>query len=647
MTGTTSRPSLSLTVRTSLIVIVLAVGACGRDDYYNPKSDSGIAAGPTTPNTNPVPATNTTPAPAFPLTPVADAGSDASVRGGDWLTLDGSDSGEGDGGAIRYAWRQIEGSLVSIQGADTSSPRFIAPSVPHDERLTFELTVTDDSATTAMDRVEVSVLAHKTIYVVVDPSTQTALQDELDVFGEDVAAGTGATVRIVATPSTPEALRALLREGYETDGLRGAFLIGAAPMVYLRSAQNPSIVNLTDSFYRELYCAVQPTDDPSTWLFAATTSINFNCLPNIWVSRIKSSRAEDALTQIQTYLLRNHQTRNAHERWQRGMTFVPAMALDDTTDYTAMSERAFSDHPLYTASDVNVAQFENAKDQKNAFLNGLASNVEILKGNFHGAPIYAWFQGKTNWDYVDSTQLQSVAARPKFVELESCSTGAFDTDRYFAGELLFGGDTLLVQANSTRAFYFSGAFEQEMETAYHGYAAGWSPAQLYPFVQNGNARHFFGDPTIKLRQYRADPDRPRLKFASREFIEPFVYQVEFAPTAPGDTADTVVGVSNTGHSTLVVTAQGDVAQYNTVTPDTVVTSTSGFLFTLTEGNDPIDLNFRVEIPAGESRLLKFSFKPGVDNGAREPNSEYTALFRFTTNAPDTPAFNVEVRGTRL
>ncbi|MGH8488389.1 MAG: PKD domain-containing protein [Gammaproteobacteria bacterium] len=78
--------------------------------------------------------------------PTADAGPDQTVRGAAVVALDGTASNDADGHINSYAWQQTAGTPVTLSGADTATPSFTAPRLPEAQVLSFELTVTDNSA---------------------------------------------------------------------------------------------------------------------------------------------------------------------------------------------------------------------------------------------------------------------------------------------------------------------------------------------------------------------------------------------------------------------------------------------------------------------------------------------------------------------
>jgi hypothetical protein len=88
--------------------------------------------------------------------PIANAGVDQTVSKNDVGELDARGSSDADGDSLTYAWRQIDGSKVSISNPYTSTPSFNPFNVDGEE-LVFEVTVSDSNGGTLNDQVKIQV----------------------------------------------------------------------------------------------------------------------------------------------------------------------------------------------------------------------------------------------------------------------------------------------------------------------------------------------------------------------------------------------------------------------------------------------------------------------------------------------------------
>jgi hypothetical protein len=85
---------------------------------------------------------NPTPVPQ--QAPIANAGPSQTVNQGSAVTLNGAESFAQNGATIvSYQWIQTSGTPVSLNGANTATPTFTAPTST--TSLTFSLTVTDST----------------------------------------------------------------------------------------------------------------------------------------------------------------------------------------------------------------------------------------------------------------------------------------------------------------------------------------------------------------------------------------------------------------------------------------------------------------------------------------------------------------------
>lgn len=75
--------------------------------------------------------------------PIADAGTNKSVKAGSRVRLSGLGSRDPEGEALYYSWSQVRGSKVSLLDANNSEASFLAPSVSEPRTYRFKLRVTD------------------------------------------------------------------------------------------------------------------------------------------------------------------------------------------------------------------------------------------------------------------------------------------------------------------------------------------------------------------------------------------------------------------------------------------------------------------------------------------------------------------------
>ena len=75
--------------------------------------------------------------------PVADAGSNQTVKAGTKVKLSGLKSRDPEGEALYYAWGQVRGSKIALLDVNSAEASFLAPTVSETRTYRFKLRVTD------------------------------------------------------------------------------------------------------------------------------------------------------------------------------------------------------------------------------------------------------------------------------------------------------------------------------------------------------------------------------------------------------------------------------------------------------------------------------------------------------------------------
>ena len=91
--------------------------------------------------------------------PQSDPGANQEVKQSQWVTLNGTNSYDPEGGNLTYSWSQVSGKEVDLENDDQAVAHFRAPAVSQDSILKFTLLVEDENGDIGKNSVYVTVIA--------------------------------------------------------------------------------------------------------------------------------------------------------------------------------------------------------------------------------------------------------------------------------------------------------------------------------------------------------------------------------------------------------------------------------------------------------------------------------------------------------
>lgn len=487
----------------------------------------------------------------------------------------------------------------------------------------------------------------KTILIFVDRTSYASLTPEISRFAEDIHRDIAAKV-IVYKVNTydPFKIKDIMKSQFNGGNLLGAILIGDIPTFSL--IRDDGSGYLTDAYYRILNANCR-IDSNSRVLYSETADCGLYSSINgqdMWVGRITPPvTGDEGIVLLRNYFDKNHAYRIGDIQFDKRFLFYSG----DTLNSQLLQEQhftSFSRGTGYARNEINAFDFNGNPtiNSKKDYLEELEKSAEFAVINVHGTPTYQWLGRGV---LVNSSDLKTISPNIFAIKLLSCSNGVFELPDYFAGWLLFRGNTLIVEAAPIDIFsgYILNNYVDQ-----RGIFFQFRPFQLgatYGEVARNTEKELliFGDPTLRLK--RDSAMRPRISLNG--------FEIDFGSHEIGSETAGSLTIQNIGNAPLEIltldssptTVDGTLSWGNDDGRrylENIVSSSpsgSGFEFADVSRSFPQ----KISISPGGSRRVNYEFKPGFYESGRQAVGKYEKKEWFMTNDINMPYVTVQLKGT--
>jgi hypothetical protein len=472
----------------------------------------------------------------------------------------------------------------------------------------------------------------KKILLFVDKTNYAQLSDRLERYKEDVMSDIGSVVVIYSDDwKFPSQIRNILESQYSDGNLIGSVLVGSIPFTYMEYNGQETVDTLTDIYYQDLD-GVFTSINNSGYVFSQMDyQANSPYMEKeVWSSRIiPPVGGQEGIKLLQNYFDKDHDYRTGKITYNGIFYFNSLLVNQDKiseSDYTSRfsgfnTEIGFPNDPLkvFYGSDLSL--------EKSSLLQEIPKSYRISTTSIHGSPDSMWLGDST---YISSDEVRSANSNTMFVIIVSCSNGAFDNQNYIAGNYLFYGNTLTVQANTVVTMVGGDDLPSYFDYL-KSFSVGLIIGEVYQHMDSLYTTQIFGDPTLRL----IDKGSISKEFPLAEGTK--IFDLGNVDVNDINLKNFTIVMENTGNAPLEARYVGGDFMLN----GKPIVEEYGFPFTergLTSSYEGF-INFRIE--PGQSRSIFVVFKPYDVNKV----GTYTGRVYYATNDPANPFITIEAHAT--
>ncbi len=359
--------------------------------------------------------------------------------------------------------------------------------------------------------------AGKDIYIFVDDVTYNSLSQKINRLASDIESDLKSKVIVQhGAYSDPLEIRNILKQSYGRKALSGSVLIGAIP-----TFKRDDGYVYSDWFYSDLDddCPIYPDGT-----FFSCNSLNSLSKRDVFTGRITPPvNAANGPALIEKYLDKDHNYRSGKISFPKKLLLYPSAIVNDMNDGKWFEKNdlaknialSIASQYRYVQNNVDVVADKDYPTSKNNYLNKLSQNrYEAALINIHGTPDGQFVSGRYGDSEIRADDIKKANPNILYVNLLSCSNGAFKSADYLAGWFLFSGDTLLVTALSQTAFVSGFLYDPPGAPTFFQPLTFLNSSlplgQLFIHDSSLYVTQVFGDPTLRIQ---GNPLSPQLEIS--------------------------------------------------------------------------------------------------------------------------------------
>lgn len=291
------------------------------------------------------------------------------------------------------------------------------------------------------------------IYVLVNSSIYNSLEDELDIYRDDVEE-LGWNVSIIKNDyDDASEIRDLLKDGYENDSLAGVFFVGNLPYAtYEMTSEGLGYHNFPiDHYYTDLDGSWKDKD--SDGMYDEHTGGKGDVKPEIFLGRIcMKTEWENETYLYENYFEKIHKYRTGELSLpHKSLLYIDDDWVGEKDQFTNALKNIYPDRTIITNKETT-----NAEDYSKRLTEGY-EHVEIICHANHSSKRHAFRlndRPKGSGGNFTSRDLYENGQKTLFANIQTCGSANFTAQNYLCGWYALTEEYGLANVGSTKSFFF-------------------------------------------------------------------------------------------------------------------------------------------------------------------------------------------------